>query len=159
METAKLSTNIKQNYAKQCTCQQKELGHLGGRLIWSLSDYILLYLFILNKLLCILKKPEWKQCRASNHIPHFPTAVAFFQQETSWNLHFPRSLTLMCWLLGKDEKTNSHSYDINLTGPSLKWVWLQYGSLASAAKFKASQRAHAMNSSCPRWEQPGTQEE
>lgn len=48
METAKLSTNIKQNYAKQCTCQQKELGHLGGRLIWSLSDCILLYLFILN---------------------------------------------------------------------------------------------------------------
>lgn len=90
---------------------------------WREVDLIFVWLhptlFIHFKLLCILKKPEWKQCRcprASNHILHFPMAVVFFQQETSWNLHFPRCLTLMCWLLGKDEKNNSHSYDINLTG-------------------------------------------
>lgn len=88
METARLSTNIKQNCAEQCICQQKEFGHSGGRLFWSLSDCILLYLFILHFEKAWMKMLQMPKSLQSH--PSFPHGCGIFSTGNILKLAFSK---------------------------------------------------------------------
>lgn len=117
MEISRLRANMKQKYAKQCICQQKQFWYLGGRLFWSFPVCILLFFinysaFWNEKLFWNEKKPEWKcqrrHPRASSHVLHFPMAVVFFSRKQTEAGIFQEVLTGFFW--GEKENNFSKQY-------------------------------------------------